>query len=100
MCEVVPGDIVNLYPGDIIPADLESFPAKIPFFENRLSAFLVGMFVLIVAVAFVITLSSFGKLFGSIPPTGIYGFTLFLIILGYLAITQKIKSWYIKKDEY
>ena len=74
--------------------------AKIPFFESRSSTFLVGMSVFIVAVAFVITLSPFGKLFGFIPPTWSYGFTLLLIVLGYLAITQKIKSWYVKKYGY
>jgi len=74
--------------------------AKVPFFESRSSSFLVGMSVFIVATAFAITLSPFGKLFGFISPTWSYGFTLFFIVLGYLAVTQKIKSWYIKKYGY
>ena len=74
--------------------------AKVPFVESRPSSFLVGMSVFIVAVAFAITLTPFGKLFGFIPPTWSYGLTLFLIVLCYLALTQKIKSWYVKKYGY
>jgi Mg2+-importing ATPase len=74
--------------------------AKIPFFESRPSSFLIGMSVFIVAAAFVITLTPFGKLFGFVPPTWSYGLTLFLIILCYLVLTQRIKSWYVKKYGY
>jgi len=58
------------------------------------------MSVFIVATAFWITLSPFGKHFGFIPPTWSYGLALFFIVLGYLAVTQKIKSWYVKKYGY
>ena len=74
--------------------------AKIPFLESRSSSFLVGMSVFIVAAAFAITLLPFGKSFGFIPPTWSYGFTLLGIVLCYLAITQKIKTWYVKKYGY
>jgi len=74
--------------------------AKIPFLESRSSSFLVGMSVFIVAAAFVITSSPFGKLFGFIPPTWSYGLTLLGIVLCYLVLTQKIKVWYIKKYGY
>jgi Mg2+-importing ATPase len=74
--------------------------AKVPFFESRSSNFLIGMSLFIVAAAFAITLLPFGKLIGFIPPTWSYGFTLLGIVLAYLAITQKIKVWYIKKYGY
>ncbi|MFH1208453.1 MAG: hypothetical protein V1673_02700 [Candidatus Omnitrophota bacterium] len=37
---------------------------------------------------------------GSVHPTWNYGLTLFLIVACYLTITQKIKSWYVKKYGY
>jgi Mg2+-importing ATPase len=74
--------------------------AKVPFLESRPSRFLVGMSIFMAAAAFAITLSPFGKLFGFVPPTLSYGLTVLAIVLVYLAVTQKIKTWYIKKYGY
>ena len=73
---------------------------KIPFIESRPSRFLVFMSLFIVGTAFAITLSPWGKFFGFVPPTWGYGFSVAVIVLAYLALTQKIKSWYIKKFGY
>ena len=74
--------------------------AKVPFLESRPSRFLVGMSLSIIALAFFITLSPFGKWFGFVPSTWSYGVAVLAIVLAYLAITQKIKAWYVKKYGY
>ncbi len=74
--------------------------AKIPFLESRPSRFLVLMSLFIVGTAFAITLSPWGKFFGFVPPTWAYGFAVLTLVLTYLILTQKIKSWYVKKYGY
>jgi Mg2+-importing ATPase len=74
--------------------------AKIPFLESRPSRFLVVMSLFIVGSAFAITLSPWGKFFGFVPPTWSYGLAVLAIVLVYLAMTQKIKLWYVKKYGY
>ncbi len=74
--------------------------AKVPFIESRPSSFLVGMSLFIVALAFFITLSPFGKWFGFVPPTWSYGLAVVALVLAYLVMTQKIKAWYVKKYGY
>ncbi|MFA7255118.1 MAG: magnesium-translocating P-type ATPase [Candidatus Omnitrophota bacterium] len=74
--------------------------AKIPFLESRPSRFLVQMSLCIVGTAFAVTLSPWGKFFGFVPPTWGYGFSVLVIVLAYLTLTQKIKSWYVKKYGY
>ena len=74
--------------------------AKIPFVESRPSRFLVQMSLFIAGTAFAIALSPWGRFFGFVPPTWGYGFAILVIVLAYLALTQKIKSWYVKKYGY
>ena len=74
--------------------------SKVPFLESRPSRFLVLMSLFIVGTAFAVTLSPWGRFFGFVPPTWAYGFAVLVIVLVYLAITQQIKSWYVKKYGY
>jgi len=73
---------------------------KVPFLESRPSRFLVGMSLFIVGTAFVITLLPWGRFFGFVPPTWAFGLAVAAIVVAYLALTQKIKSWYVKKYGY
>ena len=58
------------------------------------------MSLFIVGSAFAITLSPWGRFFGFVPPTWAFGFAVFSLVLMYLALTQIIKSWYMKKYGY
>ena len=74
--------------------------AKVPFLESRPSRFLVLMSLFIVGTAFAVTLLPWGRFFGFVPPTWSYTLAVGAIVLVYLAMTQKIKSWYVKKYGY
>jgi len=73
---------------------------KIPFVESKPSQFLIFMSIYIVTIGLVIPFIPLGKYFGFIQPPPAFFLALIPIIAAYLFMTQKVKSWFIKKFGY
>ncbi len=74
--------------------------SKVPFIESRPSRFLVFMSVFIVTVGVAVTLLPLGHYFGFVKPSAEYFLSLIGIVLGYVIVTQKVKTWYVKRYGY
>ncbi|MCX6667028.1 MAG: magnesium-translocating P-type ATPase [Euryarchaeota archaeon] len=70
---------------------------KIPFIESKPSKFLIFTSLFIIAIGIMIPLSPLGKLFGFVAPPPLYFLALFIIVIVYLFMVQKVKKWFIKK---
>ncbi len=74
--------------------------SKIPFIESRPSRFLVLMSLFIIAIGVAIPLSPLGPHLGFMRPPASFFLTLIGIVLSYVIVTQKVKTWYVKKYGY
>lgn len=74
--------------------------SKVPFLESRPSVFLVLTSLLIIAIGFAILYSPVGHYFGFEKPSTALVAALAGIVLSYLAMTQAVKTWYVKKYGY
>jgi len=74
--------------------------SKLPFIESRPSRFLVLMSLFIISLGLAIPFSPIGRYVGFEPPPLAFLWVLSGIVLIYLATTQIIKMWYVKKYGY
>ncbi|MFI5304629.1 MAG: magnesium-translocating P-type ATPase [Nitrospiria bacterium] len=70
---------------------------RIPFFESRASVPLTLTSLAIVIVAGIIPYSSIGTALGFVPLPIQYWAYLAAMLLGYIVLTQIVKTWYVKK---
>jgi len=71
---------------------------KIPFLESNPNKYLVLISFIIIFLAFFLALGPFKSLFGFVDLPPIFLIALVIIVLSYLAITQLVKSYLIKKN--
>ena len=74
--------------------------SKIPFIESRPSGFLILMTLFIIAVGIAIPLSPVGPHLGFTKPSAAFFLVLIGIVLSYVMVTQRVKTWYAKKYGY
>ncbi len=74
--------------------------SKLPFIESKPSRFLVLMSLFIVSLGLAIPFSPIGHYLGFERPSMILLLALGAIVITYLATTQMIKAWYVKKYGY
>lgn len=70
---------------------------RIPFIQSRASRPLMVTSILIVCFGAFLANSTFGSAFGFVELPSMYWVFLILILFFYVALTQVIKMWYIKK---
>jgi P-type Mg2+ transporter len=70
---------------------------KIPFIESRGSWPLIGTSVLIVAVGAWLTVSPLARTLGFVPLPPLYWLLLAVMLLGYVILTQAVKSWFVRR---
>ncbi len=70
---------------------------KIPFLQSRASRQLTMTSLVIVAIAAFLPYSPLGPALGLVPLPGLFWPFLFVFMLGYMALTQLIKTWFNKK---
>ncbi|MCX5681629.1 MAG: HAD-IC family P-type ATPase, partial [Candidatus Omnitrophica bacterium] len=73
---------------------------KIPFVESRPSPFLIFTSIYIVTIGIVLPFTPLGNYFGFVEPPLGYFFALIVIVISYLFLVQKVKSWFIRKHGY
>jgi Mg2+-importing ATPase len=67
---------------------------KIPFLQSRASWPLIASSVIIVAVGAWLTVSPVAGALGFVPLPGLYWLLLAAMLVGYVALTQVVKTWY------
>jgi len=70
---------------------------KVPFLESRPSGFLVLTSLVIISIGIIIPFTPLAGPFGFTAPPLTYFAVLFFIVLTYLLLVQKVKTWFIKK---
>ena len=70
---------------------------KIPFLESRASNIVLVMTTIVVALGIIIPQTSFGETLGLIRLPGNYYIYLIVMIAAYAYLSQKIKTYYIKR---
>ena len=70
---------------------------KIPFLQSRASRQLTLTSLAIVSIAAFLPYSPLGPSLGLVPLPGLYWLFLLFFMLGYMLLTQFIKTWFIKK---
>ncbi len=73
---------------------------KMPFLESRASAPLSLLTVAVMLAGLAIPFTAFGATIGLRPLPPAYFFWLVLILLGYVALAQAVKSWFARKYGY
>ncbi|VVB56479.1 Copper-exporting P-type ATPase B [uncultured archaeon] len=72
---------------------------KIPFIESRASTPLLLASLLVSAVGIWLTVSPFASALGFVPLPPLYWPLLLLTLVCYVALTQKVKTWYLRRYE-
>jgi Mg2+-importing ATPase len=67
---------------------------KIPFIQSRASWPLIATSRIIVAIGAWLTVSPVAGALGFVPLPGLYWLLLALMLAGYVALTQVVKTWY------
>jgi Mg2+-importing ATPase len=70
---------------------------KIPFIESRASGPLIVTSIIIVAVGAWLTVSPLAGTLGFVPLPSLYWLLLAILLLGYVILTQVVKTWFFKK---
>lgn len=70
---------------------------KIPFIESRASAPLVLTSLIIVAVGAWLTVSPLAGTLGFVPLPPLYWLLLAMILVGYVLLTQVVKTWFMRR---
>jgi P-type Mg2+ transporter len=70
---------------------------KIPFLQSRASGPLIAMTVVIMSIGLLIPLTPLGRYLGFVPLPALYWGLLTLTLLAYMALTQAVKSWLIRR---
>ncbi|MEI7884160.1 MAG: magnesium-translocating P-type ATPase [Clostridia bacterium] len=70
---------------------------KIPFIQSRASWPLIISSLAIVSVASLLTISPLATTLGFVPLPPLYWLLLTFILLGYIVLTQLVKTWFIRK---
>jgi Mg2+-importing ATPase len=70
---------------------------KIPFIESRASPFLIATSLIICAIGVWLPFSPFAHSLGFVGLPALYWPALFMIVLAYLALTNLVKMWFIRK---
>jgi Mg2+-importing ATPase len=72
---------------------------KIPFIESRGSIQLMLASLIVSAIGIWLTISPFAKVFGFVALPSMYWVYLLITLVSYIALTQIVKVWYVKKFE-
>jgi Mg2+-importing ATPase len=70
---------------------------KIPFIESKASLPLIATSLIIVTVAALLTVSPLANTLGFVPLPPLYWLLLAILLLGYVILTQVVKTWFIRK---
>ncbi len=70
---------------------------KIPFIQSRASWPLIATSIIIVAVGAWLTVSPLADTLGFVPLPPLYWLLLAIMLLGYVILTQVVKSWFYRK---
>jgi Mg2+-importing ATPase len=70
---------------------------KIPFVQSRASKSLIATSLLIVALGAVLPISPLAGMLGFTPLPAMYWLYLFAMLLAYVALTQLVKVWFIRR---
>ena len=68
--------------------------AKIPFLESRASGALIATSLLVAAIGVILPFTSLGGTLGFVPLPASYWLPLVLILVGYAALTHRMKAWF------
>ena len=70
--------------------------ARVPFFQSRASNALILTTILVSGAGALLPYSPPGPVLGFVPLPGSYWVAVFVIILGYCALTHLVKSWFVR----
>ena len=70
---------------------------KIPFIESRASWPLIATSLIIVSVGAWLTISPLAVTLGFVPLPALYWLLLAIMLLGYVFLTQLVKTWFVRR---
>jgi magnesium-transporting ATPase (P-type) len=115
--DLVPGDVILIVAGDIVPADATLFQTAwfmesictqtpvvfvirtrvVPFYTSRPGRLLTFSTILIVAIAFILPFTVIGSIFGFIRPPLSFFTVLAGLVAGYIVMVELVKHWFYRK---
>ena len=70
---------------------------KIPFIESRASRPLLATSLMVVAVGALLTVSPLAATLGFVPLPPLYWLLLAILLVGYMIVTQLVKTWFVRR---
>ena len=70
---------------------------RVPFLQSRASGPLIAMTLAIMSIGVLIPVTPLGRYLGFAPLPRLYWFLLALTLLAYMALTQGVKTWLIRR---
>jgi Mg2+-importing ATPase len=71
-----------------------------PFWKSKPSKYLIISSIAIVTFAVLVPYTPLGAIFGFVPPPLTFFAALALLLAGYLAVTEVVKTWFYKRNAY